>query len=167
MRDAHAGTSIAHAKAMNYLPRLVPTILLTSCLLPVACGDDGGDPAPSPPQTFSCHTSLTAIELTYVVNGNMLTLSSNKGSGTVPRVGSAPDPSFPVFGTWHLDTQEDPRSGTLSLDILIAQAQVNALAACDFGGGLMAHARADSPAVITDTSISILQSDDDTQYVTR
>jgi hypothetical protein len=167
MRDATPVRRLHTAKAMSYLPRLVPTILLTSCLLLVACADDGSDPVPPPPQTFSCHTSLTAIELTYLVNGDMLTLSSNTGSGTLPRVGSAPDPSFPVFGTWHVETDHDPRSGTLSLDMLIAQGKVSALGACDFGGGLTAHARADSPAVITDTSISILQSDDDTQYVTR
>jgi len=54
----------------------------------------------------------------------------------------------------------------VSLDVIVAPGQVTAVADCDFGS-VSTTARATSAAEITDTTISILETQKDVQIVTK
>jgi hypothetical protein len=150
---------------MNDFTTMLSRILLTSTLALGACSNDA-DPTPPPPsQRLSCEASIKQVQFDYVVNGSTLHVTAADGQmGDMTLVASG-NGALPVFGTWHVSNTTNS-VGTVSLDFLIEPAKVSAIAQCDFGT-VAATARAVSAATITDTSIAILQSNTDTQYVTR
>jgi len=138
--------------------------LLAFAMVLFACGgdDDDGDGAT---QTFSCVATISPITIEYVVSGNLLEVSANGQTDTWERV-AAGNPGRPVYGTWHIGEQTTPGAGTVSVDALIEPDEVSSLADCDFGT-LSVSARATSAAEITDTTIAILEADEDVQVITR
>jgi len=156
---------------MSFWNRVMVDVLLSSTMLIIACGgddDDGedeGDGGGDAPQVYTCFASVVASEIAYVITGDRLDVSADGQSEVWQRVADG-DGGRPVYGTWHVGTETTPGVGTVSLDFLVEPAQVSVIADCDFGS-VSATARASSSAEITDTTIAILEFDEDTQIVTR
>jgi hypothetical protein len=144
------------------MTKLVALAALLLSLSLAACGSDDDE---APPVTYSCKATVSPVTLGYLIAGRNLQVSDASGaSATWPRVGSAADETQ-VYGTWHVDTSSG-EAGTASLDIRIDADRVTAIADCDFGS-VSTTASASSPAIIDGSTITILQADEDTQYVTR
>jgi hypothetical protein len=145
--------------------RILGGLLLASTLLFAACddGDDSYQPPPPPPQQFSCTATISPTVLGYVREGDVLTISAGGTSQGWTLVSGGGD--LPAYGTWHV-SDSSGEAGTVSLDVIVAPGQVTAVADCDFGT-VSTTARATSAAEITDSSISILESQRDVQVVTR
>lgn len=130
-----------------------------------ACVDNDPRYQPPPttqPSTYTCTASITPSYLEYRIEGDVLHVMAPGQVDEFERVASG-DPSEPVFGTWHILTQSD-QYGTFTLDVEIEPDRVTAIGDCDFGS-VSATAEASSRAVITDTSITILDSDEDIEVV--
>jgi hypothetical protein len=128
-----------------------------------ACANE--DPTYHPPprtETYTCTASIAPSYFEYRVEGDVLHVMAPGQVAEYERVASG-DPSEPIFGTWHIMTQSD-QYGTVTLDMEIEPDRVAAIADCDFGS-VSATAEASSRAVITDTSVTILDSDEDTEVV--
>jgi hypothetical protein len=154
------------------MARLTRGALLLAAVLVCGCGgdDEGGDGADDGDggegtETFTCFASLAPTTFDYVVSGDLLEVSGGGTTETWERVDDG-DPTRLVHGTWHVGEQTTPGVGVVSFDLVIEPDQVSARADCDFGS-VSASAEAVSPAEITDTSIVILESDEDVQVVTR
>ena len=153
------------------MSRLAPGVVLLASLLVGGCaadddegdGGDGDDGAGE--ETFTCFARLEPVTFDYVVSGDLLEVSGGGGTETWERV-DAGDPSRLVHGTWHVSDDTIPGVGVVSFDVIIEPDQVSARADCDFGS-VSASAEAVSPAEISDTTIVILEWDEDTQVVTR
>lgn len=130
--------------------------------LAACAGDDSASQPPPPTQSYSCTASISPSYFDYMVRGDILEVTVPGQSDQYQRVASG-DPSNPVFGTWHLGTFTD-EIGTVTLDMEVGPDTVTAIADCDFGS-VSALAEASSPAVITDTSITILDSAEDVEVV--
>jgi hypothetical protein len=145
--------------------RIFSALLLVSTLGFAACdGDDPDPPPPTPTQTFTCTATISPSMVDYIRSGNLLQVSAGgqSDSWTLVSEGSG---VLPAFGTWHVADSVDD-IGTTSLDVIIENGFVTAVADCDFGT-VGTTARATAAADITDTTITILQSNQDTQTVTR
>ena len=145
--------------------RFLGGLLLGTTLLFAACdgGDDSYQPPPPPPQQFSCTATVSPTVLGYVRDGNVLRISAGGSSQDWNLVGGGGD--LPAYGTWHV-SDSSGQAGTVSLDVIVAPGQVTAVADCDFGS-VSTTARATSAAEITDTTISILETQKDVQIVTK
>lgn len=168
MKPQPATNNCRDSKARRRL--FLPLPLLCSVMLLLACGgddddDDGGGDGGNPPRTFTCQASTMPATLDYVVDGDVLEVTAGGQTDSLDRV-AAGDPGRPVYGTWHIDTITEPGVGTVSVDIQIEPDRVNALADCDFGS-VSANAVATSAATITDTTITILEADEDIEIVTE
>lgn len=144
--------------------------LLLAAVLVCGCGgdddgsDDGGDGGEGT-QTFTCFASLAPTTFDYVVSGDLLEVSGGGITETWERVDDGA-PGRLVHGTWYVDEQTTPGVGVVSFEVVIEPDQVSARADCDFGS-ISATAEAISPAEITDTTITVLEFDEDTEVVTR
>jgi hypothetical protein len=145
---------------MKMIGKSLVLALLASSLAFVAACDGGEEEAP--PQTFSCTARISPTTFDYAVVGSQLLV--NGGVESWDRVGRADDESQ-VFGTWHVAT-DSSSVGTTSLDIEIRAARVTAIADCDFGS-VSTTATASAAAIVDGTTVTILEGDEDTQYVTR
>jgi hypothetical protein len=129
------------------------------------CGGDDSSYQPPPmtqPYTHTCTASIAPSYFEYRLEGDVLHVMVPGQVDEYERVASG-DPSEPIFGTWHILTQSN-QYGTVTLDMEIEPDRVTAIADCDFGD-VSATAEASSGAVITDTSITILDSDEDIEVV--
>ena len=145
--------------------RFLGGLLLGTTLLFAACdnSDDSYQPPPPPPQQFSCTATVSPTMLGYVRDGSVLRISAGGSSQDWNLVSGGGD--LPAYGTWHVsDSSGD--AGSVSLDVIVAPGSVTAVADCDFGS-VSTTARATSRADITDSSITILESQQDVQYVTK
>lgn len=144
-------------------------VLVTAAALTGCAGDDsiddgggGGGPDSPTPSRVSCTASIAPATFTYEVGdaGRMLTVQAGQADEqTLERVGAANDE---IYGAWLLgDTMSNGTAAHLELHV--ASGQVSAFARCS-ALGKTAMATATSPATITDTTVSILQSDTDVGY---
>ena len=154
------------------MSRLAPSVLVLAGILLGACAvddggadDDDGADGGAEDENFTCSATLAPAIFDYVVSGDLLELSGGGTTETWERVDMG-DPGRLVHGTWHVGEQIVPGVGVVSLDFLVEPDQVSALAACDFGL-VSGSARAVSAAEISDTSIEILESDEDIQVIPR
>jgi hypothetical protein len=145
--------------------RLFGSLLLASTLLFAACdqGDDSYQPPPPPPQQFTCTATVSPTVLAYIRTGDVLQVSAGGQTEGWSLVSGGGD--LPAYGTWHVSDSVGA-AGTVSLDVIVAPGQITAVADCDFGT-VSATARATSAAEITDSSISILETQKDVQVVTK
>jgi hypothetical protein len=145
--------------------RIFSALLLVSTLGFAAC--DGSDPEPTPTrptQTFTCTAKVSPGILDYIRDGNLLQVSTG-GQSQAWTLVSEGSGVLPAFGTWHITDSVDS-IGTTSLDVVIENGFITAVADCDFGT-VGTTARATAAADITASTINILQSNEDTQTVTR
>lgn len=144
--------------------RIFSALLLVSTLGFAACDGDDSEPPPRPTQTFSCTATVSPAALDYIRAGNLLQVSAG-GQSQAWTLVSEGTGELPAFGTWHVSDSVDS-IGTTSLDVVIENGFVTAVADCDFGT-VGTTARATAAADITGSTITILQSNQDTQTVTR
>jgi len=118
-------------------------------------GGNGGNG--NTPQTYTCSASISPGMFDYVVNGNQLTITTPTGTSTVNRVGTGGD----VYGSWLLDEQRNPQLRMKVRLVLKLEAdRASAVAECTHDTGARGTATASSAAEITDTSVTILESDE-------
>ena len=106
--------------------------------------------------------SIAPTTFTYEVGdaGRMLTVQAGQADEqTLERVGAA---SEAIYGAW-LVSETTNNGTTAHLELHVAPGQVSAFARCS-ALGKTAMATATSPATITSTTVSILQSDTDVEY---
>lgn len=155
------------------MARLSRGALLLAAVLIFGCGggdDEGGDGADDGDggegtETFTCSASIVPVTFDYVASGDFLEVIGSGTTETWERVALG-DPERLVYGTWHVGEETVPGIAVVGLDFLIEPDQVSVLADCDFGS-VSGSAQATSAAEITDTSITVLESDEDVQVVTR
>jgi hypothetical protein len=152
------------AVATLQLAKRLALVVVVFGALAACAGDDSTYQPPPPSQSYryTCTASITPSYFDYAVKGDVLEVIAPGQSEQYQRVASG-DPGNPVFGTWHLATLTDD-VGTVTLDMEIGPDRVTAIADCDFGS-VSTIAEASSLAVITDTSVTILDSAEDVEVV--
>jgi hypothetical protein len=144
-------------------------VLVTAAALTGCASDDssdvggggGGTGNPTPPRV-SCTASIAPATFTYEVGdaGRMLIVQAGQADEqTLERVGAA---NGAIYGAWLVgDTMNNGLA--VHLELRVASGQVSTFARCS-AQGKTAMATATSPATITSTTVSILQSDTDVEY---
>ena len=161
---------------MNF-KSLLSSILLTSTVLLGACDpEDGGAEADAgPPQEFTCTARLSPVELNYVIDAadkNKLNVTVDGKTTTWNRVSYVDLENKPLLGGWRVESTKIDEETSVRLDAIIEEDEktkaqtVTAYAQCLFAD-FATSARVTSPAVLTATTIKILEAKEDVQKVTR
>jgi hypothetical protein len=137
--------------------------LAAAMLIGCSDGEDPPQKTGSPsPTTLSCTVTLAASSYSYEVGdaGQMLIVGAGlPNEQTLERVST---PTGTIYGTWLVFDQVQ-NGIMLHGEITFAPGQVSLDARC-IGFGKTLHADASSPATITDTTVSVLVPDSDTEY---
>jgi hypothetical protein len=144
--------------------RILSALLLVSTLGVAACDGGGDDPPTHQTQTFTCTATISPTTFDYIRNGNLLQISTASGSESWPLVAEGSG-ELPAFGTWHIADSVDSVA-TTSLDVVIENGSVTAVADCDFGS-VATTARATAAAEITGSTVTILENNQNTQTVSN
>jgi len=158
----------ASTAAMSMLKRTFWTVVLVTAAALTGCASDdssddggGGTGGPTSPR-LSCTANIAPATFTYEIGdaGRMLTVQPGQADEqTLERVGAASDA---IYGAWLVS--DTMNNGTaVHFELRVASGQVSAFARCS-ALGKTAMATATSPATITSTTVSILQSDTDVEY---
>jgi len=166
--DARAAASTA---AMSMLKQSLWTVVLvTAAAALTGCATDdandgggggGGTGSPAPTRV-SCTANVAPTTFTYEVGdaGRMLTVQAGQADEqTLERVGAASDE---IYGAW-LVRETMNNGAAVHFELRVAPGQVSAFARCS-ALGKTAMATATSPATVTSTTVTILQSDTDVEY---
>ena len=163
MKNAPMSSNQFAAAKIPLAKRLALAVAVSGALS--ACvADELPDERPprTPPGTYTCTASIAPSSFEYRIEDDVLHVIGPGQPDEYERVASG-DPGNPLFGTWHILTENYPH-GSLTLDVKIEPDRVTVISDCYFGSA-SAIAEASSRAVITDTSITILDSDEHTEVV--
>lgn len=141
---------------------VLATAVLTGCASDDSSGDGGGGTGDPTSARVTCTANIAPVTFTYEVGdaGQMLIVQAGQADEqTLERVGTASDA---IYGAWLVgDTMNN---GTeVHVELHVDTGQVSAVARCS-ALGKTAMATATSPATITSTTVSILQSDTEVGY---
>jgi hypothetical protein len=143
----------------------------------LGCGDNGsmngnGASASMNMQTFTatCQASVAPSVVNYVVTGSHATLTPDSGGpGITLSLNSSANGDRPIYGIWSIPVEIEGAASAAGLSIdaamEIAPTQVTVTSVCTLKGKKVV-ATASSIAEVTDTSITIEQTDQDSKPLT-
>lgn len=137
-------------------------IMACAALLALAggCGDDDSGMKGSMDGKGRCTATLTPSVITYQLSGDLLTLTAPEGDQlVVTREGDGSG----LFDSWLAEEDGDGVIAQRAVFVL-ETSRVRFQYECYVEGELMGVAEASSPALYTDTTIEILQADQNVVY---